>query len=61
MVGGAATQSLDSHSLEFHSHETDDSHETDLHETYAHDIAIERMNSCGRQSARRRESAPEST
>jgi len=49
MVGGAATQSLDSHSHETHSHETHshetdshetDSHETHSHETHAHDIAM---------------------
>ena len=44
MVGGDATQSLDSHSHETHSHETDShethSHETDSHETHAHDVAM---------------------
>jgi len=55
MVGGAATQSLESHSLESHSHETHShethSHETHSHETHSHELARAPVSAPARVSA----------
>jgi FKBP-type peptidyl-prolyl cis-trans isomerase SlyD len=50
MVGGAATQSLESHSLESHSLESH-SHETHSHETHSHELARAPVSAPARVSA----------